>query len=62
MWRLEKNAENISVRKPEGRSEDVVIGDRIILKLSLGKYICTVYVGLIWLRIWTAGGLLWARL
>jgi hypothetical protein len=39
-------------------SDDVGVDGRIILKWSLGKLSSRVWIRLIWLRIWTCGGLL----
>jgi hypothetical protein len=39
-------------------TEDLDVGGRIILKWILGKSGLTVWIGVIWLRIRTGGGLL----
>jgi hypothetical protein len=55
------NAYKISVGKPEGKrdnSDDLGIGEKIILKWTLGKVGLGVWIRFIWLRIGTSGGLL----
>jgi hypothetical protein len=42
-------------------SEDLDIDEKIILERILGKWYEKVWVGFIWLRIGTSGGLLWTR-
>jgi hypothetical protein len=39
-------------------SEDLCVDGRIILKLILGQWFWSVWIGLIWLGIGTGGGLL----
>jgi hypothetical protein len=54
-----RNAYNILVEKVEGidHSEDLVVGEKI-LEWILRKWSGEVWIGCIWLRIGTSGGLL----
>jgi hypothetical protein len=56
-----RNAYKILVGKPEGKRhwEDLDVGGWTILKLILERQDAMVWIGLIWLRIGTSGGLLW---
>jgi hypothetical protein len=55
-----RNAYRILVGKPEGKShwEDQDVGGWTILKWILERYDGMEWIGLIWLRIGTSGGLL----
>jgi hypothetical protein len=56
----EEHAYRILVGKPEGKNhwEDQDVGEWTILKWILQRYGGMVWIGLIWLRIGTGGGLL----
>jgi len=53
----------VLVRKPEERDhlEDVGVDGRIILKSILKKSFARSWIGLVWLRIGTSGGLMCIR-
>jgi hypothetical protein len=55
-----RSASRISMGKQEGKKplEDLDIGGWIILKCILERYVGVVWIGFIWLKIWTNGGLL----
>jgi hypothetical protein len=54
------HADRVLVEKPESKRPlgRHGLGGRIILKWMLEQYDGVVWTGLIWIRIWTSGGLL----
>jgi hypothetical protein len=46
------------IQKERDHYEDLYVGERIILKWILERQDVVVWIGFIWHRIWTRGGLL----
>jgi hypothetical protein len=57
----EKCNENICRKTWRDHSEDVGVGERIILEWILGKWHGKVWTGCIWPRIGTSDGVSWTR-